>query len=115
MELNVGLLEAVDAALRCPARITWMFAEKEPRTRKGGGGVALFFFFKGSFYACIVWVSLIVRCCFSALGSVAGSPASVDECEWMVNDRPRCCQSISGVVWPALLHSLGDKICVILP
>lgn len=45
MELNVGLLEAVDAALRCPARITWMFAEKEPRTRKGGGGVALFFFF----------------------------------------------------------------------
>ena len=41
MELNVGLLEAVDAALRCPARITWMFAEKEPRTRKGG--VALFF------------------------------------------------------------------------
>lgn len=36
----------------------------------------------------------------SALGFIAGSPASVDECEWMVNDRPRHCQSISRAVWP---------------
>lgn len=49
MELNVGLLEAVDAALRCPARITWMFAEKEPRTRKGGGSRTFFFFLKAPF------------------------------------------------------------------
>lgn len=74
MELNVGLLEVVDAALRCPARITRMIAEKEPRTGSGGG--LHIFFLKGSFYACIVWVSLIVQCRFSALGSVAGSPAS---------------------------------------
>lgn len=51
----------------------------------------------------------------SALGAIMGSAASVDECERMVNDRPRHCQSISRVVWPPIPRTPGDKICVILP
>lgn len=56
-----------------------------------------------------MWVNLIVQSCFLPLASSRGSPASVDECEWMVNDRPRHCQSISRVVWPLAFTLWGIR------
>lgn len=68
--------------LRCLARIAWMLIEKRAEDR----GIAYLTknaarsFWHGPGF---MWVNLIVPRCFLPLGLVAGSPASVDECEWI--------------------------------
>lgn len=105
----------LDTTLRCLARITWMFIEKEPRTE----GIA---YFKSSFYAAQSFGNRTALCGWILLCSGAF-------CPWLLHREPSQCWWVwVDGEWQAetlpvnqqsclapLLHSLGDKICVILP